>query len=109
MVIHGHGFLLGQKIGMLARIIATAAIYQKVGRGFRGGRKGRRREGGVKEGERERGKGGRKKGNWLGGGGEGRKETVREGGFQFAKVDLLMVFVTLIGLTLEGGGGGSVC
>ena len=32
MVIHGHGFLLGQKIGMLARIIATAAIYQKVGR-----------------------------------------------------------------------------
>ena len=31
---------------------------------------------------------------------------MREGGFQFAKVDLLMVFVTLIGLTVEGGGGG---
>ena len=79
MVIHGHGFLLGQKIGMLARIIATAAIYQKVGRGFRGGRKGRRREGGVKEGERERGKGGRKKGNWLGGRGR-REERDSEGG-----------------------------
>jgi len=32
MMMHGHGFLLGQKIGMHARIIATSAIYQKVGR-----------------------------------------------------------------------------
>jgi len=30
MMMHGHGFLLGQKIGMHARIIATSAIYQKV-------------------------------------------------------------------------------
>ena len=57
MVIHGHGFLLGQKIGMLARIIATGAIYQKVGRGYRGGG----REGGEKEGKRE--------GGGMGGGG----------------------------------------
>ena len=27
----GHGFLTAQKVGMMARIIATAAIYQKVG------------------------------------------------------------------------------
>lgn len=29
-VIHGHGFILGQKIGMMARVICTSAIYQKV-------------------------------------------------------------------------------
>ena len=52
MVIHGHGFLPGQKIGMLARIIATGAIYQKVGRGYRGeeGREGRRRKRGREGG-----------------------------------------------------------
>jgi len=32
MVIHSHGFFLGHKNGMHARIIATAAIYQKVRR-----------------------------------------------------------------------------
>ena len=37
MVIHSHAFLLGQKIGMHARIIATSAIYQKVG-GREGGK-----------------------------------------------------------------------
>jgi len=37
LVIQGHGFILGEKIGMYARIIATAAIYQKVER--RGGGK----------------------------------------------------------------------
>ena len=52
-----HAFLLGQKVGMHARIIATSAIYQKVGR--RGGwrREGReeseRREGRSRE-DRER-------------------------------------------------------
>ena len=29
-VIHGHGFLLGQKIGMMSRVMCTNAIYQKV-------------------------------------------------------------------------------
>ena len=72
MVIHGHGFLLGQKIGMLARIIATAAIYQKVGR--------------EEEEEKEGGNGERGK--------EGGGEVEWEGEGQFAKVhvDLLMVF-----------------
>lgn len=58
MVVHGHAFLLGQKIGMMARVIATSAIYQKVG--WRGGG---REEGGV--GKRVKGgkeRGGRKKG-----------------------------------------------
>jgi len=40
MMVHGHGFLLGQKIGMHARIIATSAIYQKVGGRVGGGRGG---------------------------------------------------------------------
>ena len=31
MMLHSHGFLLGQKIGMMTRIICTGAIYQKVG------------------------------------------------------------------------------
>ena len=44
MVIHGHGFITGQKIGMHARIIATAAIYQKVG-GRRERKERERREG----------------------------------------------------------------
>ena len=48
LVVHGHGFFLGHKSGMLARIIATAAIYQKVGvRG--GGRRGERDEGERRE------------------------------------------------------------
>jgi ATP-binding cassette subfamily C (CFTR/MRP) protein 4 len=29
-VIHGHGFLVGQKAGMMARVMCTNAIYQKV-------------------------------------------------------------------------------
>ena len=29
-VIHGHGFLLGMKLGMICRITCTTAIYQKV-------------------------------------------------------------------------------
>ena len=29
-VIHGHGFLHGQKAGMIARVMCTNAIYQKV-------------------------------------------------------------------------------
>ena len=32
MLVHGHAFLLGQKVGMHARVIATSAIYQKVHR-----------------------------------------------------------------------------
>ena len=31
LVTLGHGFLTAQKVGMMARIITTAAIYQKVG------------------------------------------------------------------------------
>ena len=42
-----HAFLLGQKVGMHARIIATSAIYQKVGR------KGGGREEGEIEGREE--------------------------------------------------------
>jgi len=42
-----HAFLLGQKVGMHARIIATSAIYQKVGR------KGGGREEGEREGREE--------------------------------------------------------
>ena len=80
MVIHGHGFLLGQKIGMLARIIATGAIYQKVGRGYRGGG----REGGEKEGKRE-----------------GGREVEWEGEGQFTKVDLLMVLVVFTGIEVD--------
>lgn len=59
MVVHGHAFLLGQKIGMMARVIATSAIYQKVG--WSGGGRGGGRGGGESEGrEGERwGKGGR--------------------------------------------------
>ena len=30
VVVHGHAFLIGKNMGMLARIAATAAIYQKV-------------------------------------------------------------------------------
>ena len=30
MLLHAHAFLLGQKAGMIIRIIATAAIYRKV-------------------------------------------------------------------------------
>lgn len=29
-VIHAHAWLIGQKLGMMARITASAAIYQKV-------------------------------------------------------------------------------
>ena len=29
-LLHGHGFLLGQKIGMNVRIMMTSAIYKKV-------------------------------------------------------------------------------
>lgn len=29
-LIHGHGFILGQKAGMIARITCSNAIYQKV-------------------------------------------------------------------------------
>ena len=29
-LVHAHGFLMGQKIGMMCRIIMTAAIYKKV-------------------------------------------------------------------------------
>lgn len=28
--LHAHTFLIGQKLGMMARIVATGAIYQKV-------------------------------------------------------------------------------
>ena len=42
-----HGFHLGRKVGMHARIIATSAIYQKVGR------KGGGREEGEIEGREE--------------------------------------------------------
>ena len=31
VMLHGHGFFLGHKSGMLSRVIATSAIYQKVG------------------------------------------------------------------------------
>ena len=31
VVVHGHAFLIGKNMGMHARIVATAAIYQKVG------------------------------------------------------------------------------
>ena len=30
VVIHGRAFVIGKQMGMLARIAATAAIYQKV-------------------------------------------------------------------------------
>ena len=30
VIVHGHAFLAGYKIGMLSRITLTAAIYQKV-------------------------------------------------------------------------------
>ena len=30
MMLHCQGYLIGQKIGMMARIICTGAIYQKV-------------------------------------------------------------------------------
>ena len=30
LVLHGHAFLLGYKLGMMTRIIMTGAIYQKV-------------------------------------------------------------------------------
>ena len=30
VVLHGHAFLIGKNMGMHARIVATAAIYQKV-------------------------------------------------------------------------------
>ena len=30
LLLYGHGFLLGSKIGMMVRIIMTGAIYQKV-------------------------------------------------------------------------------
>lgn len=54
MVIHSHGFFLGHKNGMHARIIATAAIYQKVGewrggKSSRGGGRGERNEGERRE------------------------------------------------------------
>ena len=29
-LLHGHGFLAGQKAGMIARVMCTTAIYQKV-------------------------------------------------------------------------------
>ena len=29
-VLHCHGFLLGQNVGMMARVLSTGAIYQKV-------------------------------------------------------------------------------
>ena len=29
-ILHSHAFLIGQKIGMMCRIMATSAIYQKV-------------------------------------------------------------------------------
>ena len=49
---------------MLAMIIATAAVYQKVERGYRGGKKGReaRREKEGMEGEEGERKGGRQEG-----------------------------------------------
>ena len=54
LVVQGHGFILGEKIGMYARIIATAAIYQKVER--RGGGKGvSGRERSEREGRKWRG------------------------------------------------------
>ena len=31
VVVHGHAFLIGKNMGMHARIVATATIYQKVG------------------------------------------------------------------------------
>jgi len=50
LMMHGHGFILGEKIGMHARIIATAAIYQKVER--RGGGRGGWRERSEREGRK---------------------------------------------------------
>ena len=68
MMVHCHGFLLSQKVGMHARIIATAAIYQKVQVGGRGG--------GKEAGERwERGR--REVGSWMGG---ARREMWERGG-----------------------------
>lgn len=29
-LLHGHGFLIGQKVGMICRVMCTNAIYQKV-------------------------------------------------------------------------------
>ena len=29
-LLHGHGFLIGQKVGMMSRVMCTNAIYQKV-------------------------------------------------------------------------------
>lgn len=62
MVIHSHGFFLGHKNGMHARIIATAAIYQKVGerRGGKSSRGGGRGE--RNEGERGKEMGGKREG-----------------------------------------------
>ena len=86
MMMHGHGFLLGQKIGMHARIIATAAIYQKVDRRGGGeevgGEVGERVKGGNEREGREEGRGGRELGGRREGGGRcGREEERwREGG-----------------------------
>jgi len=86
MMMHGHGFLLGQKIGMHARIIATAAIYQKVDRRGGGeevgGELGERVKGGNEREGREEGRGGRELGGRRERGGRcGREEERwREGG-----------------------------
>ena len=60
--------------------ISAGAIYQMVGRGYRGGG----REGGEKEGKRE-----------------GGREVEWEGEGQFTKVDLLMVLVVFTGIEVD--------
>ena len=89
VVVHGHAFLIGKNMGMLARIAATAAIYQKVGarwlvaptrsEGGRDGREGRMGGRDGREGEREGGRDGRD--GWREGGRDGREgwEGGREG------------------------------